>query len=637
MNNPRTFLLVALFALVYLIYSQWQIDYNPQVATPVQATSLAEDASAGLPVAQTNPSTSGEIPQASATAAVATAAVVPPSATMNVSTDPIVVTTDLLRVEIDPRGGSVISADLLAYPMHQNQAERVRLLDPSVEHFFVAQTGLVSVGSPAPNHEAMFDTVARTYTLADGQNRLEVPLTWTDPSGVSVTKTFVFERGSYVIEQQQRVDNQSAAIWTGNAYRQMQRVPHLVDSSGIKGYTNTERYSFNGAAWYSPEEKFQKLAFDKFSKEPLDRSVTGGWVGLLQHYFFAAWIPPPTETDRFTTSEIATAPTRYLVRSQSSTLTIEPGTAQTFDARLYVGPKLQSTLDDIAPGLAKTADYGIFTVISEPLHWLLSMYHKLTGNWGFAIILLVLSIKAVFFKLSEAQQAVSGLEYRAFAGVRNDGSAAVQREYRDVALAQPRVSERGTHEVGVGEHRELCDALPGRMVGLLHGRMAAAEKAAVMQLFSAGAIAVLVATTVIEVGVDVPNASLMVIEHAERFGLSQLHQLRGRVGRGTVASVCVLLYAAPLSDPAKARLKAMLETTDGFEIARRDLEIRGPGEFLGARQSGSALLRFADLAEDTALVEAARRAALLLLDRHQEAAAAHLQRWLGGKSEYLKA
>ena len=186
-------------------------------------------------------------------------------------------------------------------------------------------------------------------------------------------------------------------------------------------------------------------------------------------------------------------------------------------------------------------------------------------------------------------------------------------------------------------HRELCDALPGRRVGLLHGRMPAAEKAAVMALFSGGQIAVLVSTTVIEVGVDVPNASLMVIEHAERFGLSQLHQLRGRVGRGPTASVCVLLYAAPLSDAAKARLKAMLETTDGFEIARRDLEIRGPGEFLGARQSGAALMRFADLGADTALVDSARRAALLLLDRYPDAAAAHLARWLGGKSEFLKA
>ena len=186
-------------------------------------------------------------------------------------------------------------------------------------------------------------------------------------------------------------------------------------------------------------------------------------------------------------------------------------------------------------------------------------------------------------------------------------------------------------------HAHLTEALPGRVVGLLHGRMKAAEKAAVMAQFTSGAMAVLVATTVIEVGVDVPNASLMVIEHAERFGLSQLHQLRGRVGRGTAVSACVLMYGAPLSDTAKARLKAMMETGDGFEIARRDLEIRGPGEFLGARQSGAPLLRFADLVLDEALVQRARAAAMVLLDRYPQVAIDHVTRWLGARSDYLKA
>ena len=186
-------------------------------------------------------------------------------------------------------------------------------------------------------------------------------------------------------------------------------------------------------------------------------------------------------------------------------------------------------------------------------------------------------------------------------------------------------------------HQDLSEALPGFGVGLLHGRLPTAEKADVMAKFSSGELSVLVATTVIEVGVDVPNASLMVIEHAERFGLSQLHQLRGRVGRGAVASVCVLLYASPLSDSGKQRLKAMAETTDGFEIARRDLEIRGPGEFMGARQSGAALLRFADLHEDEALVARARQVAEVLLREHPQAAQRHVGRWLGHKSEYLKA
>ena len=183
----------------------------------------------------------------------------------------------------------------------------------------------------------------------------------------------------------------------------------------------------------------------------------------------------------------------------------------------------------------------------------------------------------------------------------------------------------------------LGAALPGCQVGLLHGRMPAAEKAAVMAEFTSARMGVLVATTVIEVGVDVPNASLMVIEHAERFGLAQLHQLRGRVGRGSAASVCVLLYTGPLSDTGKSRLRAMAETTDGFEIARRDLEIRGPGEFMGARQSGADLLRFADLNGDTGLLEQARRVAPRLMAEHPAAARAHVARWLSTKAEYLKA
>ena len=190
-------------------------------------------------------------------------------------------------------------------------------------------------------------------------------------------------------------------------------------------------------------------------------------------------------------------------------------------------------------------------------------------------------------------------------------------------------------------HEALSEALPGVLVGLLHSRMAPAEKKAVMALFIDGVMGVLVSTTVIEVGVDVPNASLMVIEHAERFGLSQLHQLRGRVGRGATASACVLLYATGdsgrLGETARDRLRAMIDTTDGFEIARRDLEIRGPGEFLGARQSGAPLLRFADLEADHALLDWAREAAPQMLERHPALAQAHVGRWLGGKSEYLKA
>jgi ATP-dependent DNA helicase RecG len=186
-------------------------------------------------------------------------------------------------------------------------------------------------------------------------------------------------------------------------------------------------------------------------------------------------------------------------------------------------------------------------------------------------------------------------------------------------------------------HARLRAELRGLEVGLVHGRLSAAEKAEVMGRFAAGAIQVLVATSVIEVGVDVPAATLMVIEHAERFGLAQLHQLRGRIGRGARDSVCILLYAGPLSAAARARLKVIYESRDGFEIAQRDLALRGPGEVLGERQSGVPLLRFADLVTDEPLVRAAHQAALWLLETDPAAAARHVERWLGSRGELARA
>jgi ATP-dependent DNA helicase RecG len=219
---------------------------------------------------------------------------------------------------------------------------------------------------------------------------------------------------------------------------------------------------------------------------------------------------------------------------------------------------------------------------------------------------------------------------------------AAAQEGRQVYWVCPLIEESEALQLQTATetYETLAEALPDLVVGLVHGRMKPAEKQVIMDAFTAGEVHVLVATTVIEVGVDVPNASLMVIEHAERFGLSQLHQLRGRVGRGSAASVCLLLYQSPLGPVAKQRLMTMRETTDGFEIARRDLEIRGPGEFLGARQSGQAMLRFANLETDQWIVEQARDVAAWLLESDRPEAEAivdaHLQRWLGGREEFLK-
>ena len=192
-------------------------------------------------------------------------------------------------------------------------------------------------------------------------------------------------------------------------------------------------------------------------------------------------------------------------------------------------------------------------------------------------------------------------------------------------------------QTAVESFEQLTQALPTFKVGLVHGRLKAEEKAAVMAAFKVNQIQLLVATTVIEVGVDVPNAALMVIEHAERFGYAQIHQLRGRVGRGSADSVCILMYAEPLSMAAKERLQTLRETSDGFVIAERDLSLRGPGELLGAKQSGDAMLRFVDLQRDAWLIELAQQAAERLLANHTDIVERHLERWLGSRAEFLKA
>jgi len=198
-------------------------------------------------------------------------------------------------------------------------------------------------------------------------------------------------------------------------------------------------------------------------------------------------------------------------------------------------------------------------------------------------------------------------------------------------------SKQGDLQSAIDAHAALSADLKDLNVGLVHGRLPAADKAAVMAAFSAGRIHLLVATTVIEVGLDVPNASLMVLEHAERFGLAQLHQLRGRIGRGSLDSACILLYASPLSQAARARLKVVYENADGFEIARQDLALRGPGEVLGEAQSGTPLLRFADLDKDEPLLIAARESAEALLEADPAAAERHVERWLGARRDLLRA
>ena len=391
MTNLRPVLFIALAFCAFLLWTEWNKDYNtppPQVvATSDTPAATTTDSGADVPTAATNT-------QAAAATPVANDAVTPPGELVRVE-------TDLLRVAIDTRGGTVREVELKAYPLEAKSPARVQLLHDDATGTFVAQSGLVASAGTAPDHRATFDAASDSYSLDAGVDTLDVPLTWSDGSGVTVTKTFHFKRGEYVVGVDEQVRNDSAAEWRGGSYRQLQRTAPVRPSKF--SFTNPEAYSFVGAAWYSPEERFEKLAFDKFEKEPLSRQITGGWAAMLQHYFFAAWLPAAEEAGTYETQVVAGASPRYLIREKSPSRVVAPGQQTTFPSRLYVGPKLQGHLDPIAPGLEATIDYGKVTVLSKPLFALLKLLHGLVGNWGWAIVLITIIVKLALYPLSEAQ------------------------------------------------------------------------------------------------------------------------------------------------------------------------------------------------------------------------------------------
>ena len=406
-NQTRTLLVVALLAVAYLLWQAWQHDY-PSTPPPAPAQVAASSTSAADEAA---------VPTASATVAPApasaTAAAAPPETARTRATpkqDLITASNDLLKLTIDPRGGTVIGAALLKYPQKvERGSPPVQLLNDSTATYYVAQDGLIGAdGSTAPNHLATFMPEATQYTMAPGQKQVVVTLRWRDAaSGVDVIKRYTLTRGSYVVGLSQQIENHGGTTWHGNAYQQLDRVEPPPPPKHLLEFYNPDSFAYTGAAWYSPESKFNKLKFGDFQKEPLRQSVTGGWVAMTQRFFVTAWIPSDKQPQQFSSAEVAShdanGKPRYLIRTVGPGLTAAPGQTVTSATRLYVGPNLQNQIGKVAPGLDLTVDYGWSTVIAQPMFKLLSFLHRLVGNWGLAIIVLVLLIQAVTYKLTEAQ------------------------------------------------------------------------------------------------------------------------------------------------------------------------------------------------------------------------------------------
>ena len=402
MENQRLILFAALMFVVFLLWQNWlefQARKHPPPAPPVATTPAGTATATGAAASAVVPGQ--DVPT------VAPAAGAIPSPQALGGGQRVRVTTDLFEAEIDTVGGDLRRVGLRTYPDSiQRPDQPFQLLKDSGADLFIAQSGLVALNNgPAPTHYATFVPEQTGYRLADGQDTLEVRLNWADPSGVKVVKTYTFRRGSFLVELNQRVENGGASDWQGGQYRQFQRLPPKVVSS----FFGSGVITYTGAVVSTPEQRYEKISFDDIAKQELNQPVKDGWVAMIQHYFLGAWVPNPGEAEDFYTKALGN--NRYVVGMRGPVQTVPAGATGDFHTRLYVGPKLPDVLEKVAPNLQLTVDYGVLTIIAEPLFWLLKAIHAIVGNWGWAIIFLTILIKLAFYKLSETS-------YRSMANMR---------------------------------------------------------------------------------------------------------------------------------------------------------------------------------------------------------------------------
>jgi len=391
MDNLRLILLFSLAFVALLLYQAWMRDYGMPATQSKDRTATSAPKSLAPSIAP--------IPQAtvSATETSAPTAIAAPVIQESPALPAALITvqTDILRAQISTHGGTLDNLYLLDYPVTPEQSKiKFQLLKAEDPNLYIAQSGLIgSTKDVVPSHDALFTAAASSYNLAPNQDSLLVQLVWSAASGITVTKRFTFHRGIYLIDLDQTVDNTSNTPWPIRAYIQLQR----SKPEEPKGTSFVRTYT--GAAYYSPQDKYKKLSFDDIVKSPHHIEVTGGWVAMIQHYFVSAWIPQPSESKTFYTSNPSDS--HYVVGMYSPSITIPAGSSHTFSDHLFAGPKLQKHLAAIAPGLDLTVDYGWLTVLAQPIFWLLDKLHSLFRNWGVAIIFLTILIKAAFYKLSE--------------------------------------------------------------------------------------------------------------------------------------------------------------------------------------------------------------------------------------------
>ena len=402
MENSRLILYLSLALVLFLLWERWQTWQSDQHAAlneplvPQVETTPYEDTVARPP--------QDDLPEAVAHDPTKANAVIQ-DAPQHALSRRVKVATDVLELEISTRGGDIIRADLLKQPQSIDTPDvPFRLLNNKEgANFYVVQSGLLhdrisgvdreALRKKAPSHYEEYRATQQEVVMEDGEEVLRTALRWDNGDGIEVDKIYAFKRGSYLLGIEHLVKNNSNTTWVGRQYRQLRR--GQIDEEDFRLL-----YTFTGAAYY--DGKYNKLSFNEIAQEQLKIEVVEGWVAMLQHYFLSALLPEAGQSNDFYT-RVAQGGVRpeYIIGMRSQPIVVEPGQQGRFITQVYVGPKLQNQLEEIQEGLELTTDYGIFSIISKPLFWLLDLIYGSVGNWGVAIILLTLLIKLVFYKLSE--------------------------------------------------------------------------------------------------------------------------------------------------------------------------------------------------------------------------------------------
>jgi len=402
MDNSRLILLFALGLVSLSLYQAWQEDYAVKAPQTTTTATPAIDTTSAVPTPSTATlSVPGDVPLATVDQPAAI-----PGQPAEKPDDIIRVTTDVLGLKIDSRGGTIVESILENMPVSlDNPEQKITLLTLEPSRYYVAQSGLMGESAElAPRHdEAIYQFEKREYQLQDGEDELTVTLNWSTDTGVEVSKHYHFKRGSYKINVQHEVKNNSQNVWSARSYQQLQRVNYDEDTgSGFMMF-------YMGGGYYTQENKFSKYDYDDMAEAKLEVDTDGGWITMMQHYFTGVWVPEADQKNHLYTKSLGNE--RYMIGSYSPSITLKPGESHTFTSDLFIGPKLDDQLQATAEGLELVRDYGFLAVIAKPMFWVLQKIHGIVGNWGWAIILFTILLKLAFYKLSETS-------YRSMANMR---------------------------------------------------------------------------------------------------------------------------------------------------------------------------------------------------------------------------